>query len=134
MSLIHEMSDIVYEGYLEKESLYLKSFRKRWIALKNDQKLYSFKSNKISEIIDLSQCENVKVSTTSNLTFELVFEDNKQRRFKATNKNEMNEWIKWIQKVINVQNDNNYDGDEKKNEEVTGVFIFSFQYLFLYML
>ena len=103
---------IIFEGNLEKESLYLKTFRKRWIVLKGDRKLYSFKSNKISEIIDLSKCKNVKILNESTWTFALIFDENKHRNFKAMNKNEMNLWIECIQKSINHDDDAD---DEKKN-------------------
>ena len=109
------MSDkIIFEGNLEKESLYLKSFRKRWIVLKSDKKLYSFKSNKISEIIDLSQCKDIKISNKSTFTFTLVFKDNKERKFKALNQMEMNEWVKHIKKATHEQMDRNtvYHNDE----------------------
>ena len=112
------MSDIIiFEGNLEKESLHLKTFRKRWIVLKNDKKLYSFKSNKISEIIDISSCKHIKISNKSNYTFTLIFNDNKQRKFKASDQIVMNQWIKNITKAINTPNHNvNALLDEKKDD------------------
>eukprot|EP01084_Bolivina_argentea_P060306 110180_1 len=48
-------NNIIYEGYLENDSLYFKTFRKRWIVLKGNC-LYSFKNKddkKSTETLDL---------------------------------------------------------------------------------
>ena len=58
---LDENGKILFEGYLKTESLNLKSFRKRWIVLKNDNKVYSYKSQSDTsndtqtEIIDLKK-------------------------------------------------------------------------------
>ena len=105
------MNDIVYAGFLEKESLYLKTFRKRWIVLKKN-KLYTYKTKQTNsdptEIIDLSICQNIKIINASTFTFTMVFE-NKQRKFNASNYDEMNQWIKYVKKAIKVQNNDDDD-------------------------
>ena len=87
------MDPVQKEGYLEKESLFLKRFRKRWIVLKVD-KLYSYKDNKKSckptEIINLTACKNViKIHNG----FTLILSNNKTRSFHTLNINDINDWI-----------------------------------------
>ena len=69
---------IFIQGYLKKESLYLKQFRKRWIILKGN-KLYSFKNkddkynnNKATEIVDLNIYDVIQKSSSNNFKFTIL--------------------------------------------------------------
>eukprot|EP01084_Bolivina_argentea_P242601 406930_1 len=113
------MSDIIVEGYLEKESMHFKILRKRWIVLKSDKNLYSFKSRNektskdVTEIIDLKTCN--KVITPKNLfvkkkEFSLVF-DKKERVFVAASEYERSKWMIYIAVYIKsiIHNNDNID-------------------------
>eukprot|EP01084_Bolivina_argentea_P060307 110181_1 len=98
-----ENKSIIFEGYLEKESMYLSVLRRRWIVLTTDKQLYSYKIERNyanpTEIIDLKLCVNVKILNGNK--FSLIFNKNKQRIFVAESQNKMNEWIKYIKTIIN---------------------------------
>ena len=112
------MINIIFEGYLEKESLYLKTMRKRWIILRNDQKLYSFKkpiptddtTTKPTEIIDLSKCKKATTSPSS-FKFTLIFDKNNKRTFAGQSEEEVDIWLKYIEPIINKNqlNDSNQE-------------------------
>lgn len=58
----NDNTSVTCNGYLQKQSAYLKTFRRRWMVLKSDHKLYSFKSHdKLSvqptEIIEFLQTQ-----------------------------------------------------------------------------
>ncbi len=98
---------IIFEGYLQKESIYLNVFRKKWIVLKNDRQMYSYKNENIydinpTEIIDLKLCKNVKVLNGNK--FALIFDKNKQTILVADSQMTMNQWIKYIKTIINDKN------------------------------
>ena len=61
-----EYHDCILYGYLEKKSLHLKQFRKRWIEIKSDDRLYLCKDEidkaKPREIIDLTTFDSVITS------------------------------------------------------------------------
>eukprot|EP01084_Bolivina_argentea_P123122 218209_1 len=101
---------VIFEGYLKKESMYIKTLRRRWMVLKNDKRMYSYKQEKHyknpTEIIDLNSCENVKVLSANK--FALIYENNKQRMFVAESRNQVNDWIKHIKSII-TQKDNSTD-------------------------
>lgn len=133
---------IVLEGYLQKQSLYLKSYKKRWIVLKNDKKLYAFKikptdhevlsaSSKSTEIIDLLSCTNVTQSsqssavTTKWFEFTIHFNGNKkQRKFMAWSKEEGLLWIKCLKQVLGMEeiqiNDSN-DVELEDHDHATAI-------------
>ena len=95
--------DIIFEGYLWKQSLYLKSYRKRWVVLRRDNKLYSYKtvatiSSIATEIIDLSWCIRI---TMSSKEFTLQFDhNNKDRKFYVSSKQELNQWIEHLRQAM----------------------------------
>eukprot|EP01084_Bolivina_argentea_P307106 530761_1 len=95
---------VIKEGYLEKESKYMKTFRKRWIVLTSNNKLYSYKQQQIysnhTEMFDLNSCNDVKVSNKNTNQFILIFNHNKQRIFGANSINGRDKWIKCIQKYV----------------------------------
>jgi len=88
------------QGFLQKQSLHFKKFRKRWIALKGTY-LYSYKAQnerKATEIIDL---QKFKYITPNAKRFELRSADNKSKRvFVAASESERDEWIRGIQRAI----------------------------------
>ncbi len=88
----------------------IKTFRKRWIVLTNDNKLYSYKQKKVysnhTEFIDLNLCKDIIVSNKNQNQFILILNDNKQRTFIANSIKHRDEWIQCIQKHILKQNVN----------------------------
>ena len=81
------------------------TLRERWVVLKTDNKLYSYKQQnygKLTEVIDLKSCTNIKRLNDKNSEkagFALIF-DNKQRRFIASSMRDVNEWITHIKNVL----------------------------------
>ena len=100
-------SEIVFEGYLQKESRYLSALRNRWVVLKSDRKIYTYKQERVyanpTEIIDLKLCDNAVIVNENTYKFALETNNNKQRIFVSDSKAEMNAWIKYIKSAINEQ-------------------------------
>eukprot|EP01084_Bolivina_argentea_P138862 244379_1 len=106
---------IVKEGYLEKQSVHLKKLRRRWIVLRDNKKLYSYKHketnvSKMTEIIDLNECRNVIILNDNKnkeqyFQFVLIFDD-KRRIFVADSVNDANNWVQHIaQQISNTLNE-----------------------------
>ena len=94
------------QGYLKKESLHLKIFKKRWIVLK-DNKLYSFKYKydyNATEILDLSIYNMVKKLSKTHFQISSNSEsrNKKPRLFAAISTNVANEWIKCIRNCTSL--------------------------------
>ena len=94
------------EGYLEKQSSFWKTYRKRWMVLQGYM-LYSFKEEKEydnpTEIFDLRIYNKAKKSTGDGAKtgqFELS-SPNDSRIFLASSENEMKDWIKYIKLASN---------------------------------
>ena len=70
----HEEVDITNEGYLMKQSLHLKQFRKRFIILRENH-LFCYtnhKKTKITELINLALFEKVQLSEKGIGQLELI--------------------------------------------------------------
>eukprot|EP01084_Bolivina_argentea_P273815 466533_1 len=98
-------------GFLEKQSLHVKVFRKRWISLQGNC-LFSYKAkddqNNPTEIIDLNSFEYI--CGTHGHQFEIITTDNKTKRvFIAPSMEEQNKWIKSIKNACKIKemNQNN---------------------------
>eukprot|EP01084_Bolivina_argentea_P118564 210342_1 len=101
----------VYEGYLLKESLHLKKFRKRWVILKGEV-LYCYKGGhksdctekiNLKQYADVKQCDKHKLK--QYFEFEICYNQKgkkNKRRFRAESISDMNSWIKYIKKAINI--------------------------------
>merc|ERR1712154_331950 len=92
------------EGYLEKQSSFWKTYRKRWMVLQGYM-LYSFKEEKEydnpTEIFDLRIYNKAKKSSDGKTgQFELS-SPNDCRIFLASSENEMKDWIKYIKSASN---------------------------------
>eukprot|EP01084_Bolivina_argentea_P159631 277996_1 len=103
-----ECDHIIFEGWLQKESLYFKTLRKRWTVLRDDNKLYFYTEKQIyskpTETIHLT-CKNVKIlykNIQRSNQFALIF-DKQQRIFVAESTHNMNKWIAHIKCTINSQ-------------------------------
>eukprot|EP01084_Bolivina_argentea_P315900 547453_1 len=100
---------IVNAGYLQKESVYLKKFRKRWIVFKGSY-LYSYKTDKcdkLTEQIDIKSFNSVKeveCDEVGKFKFKLM-SNGSNRTFIASTKLEMNKWIQVLQQVIHSKAD-----------------------------
>lgn len=99
-------SSPLMNGYLEKESLYFKTYRKRWIELK-DNCLYSYKDEAHSdedetEMIDLNSFEYIE--RTKDNKFKLVSSDKKtQRQFIAPTSKVLKQWVDRIKDASKIQ-------------------------------
>eukprot|EP01084_Bolivina_argentea_P008005 14982_1 len=118
---------IIIDGYLEKKSIHLKQFRKRWIVLRNDNKIYSYKNSlnisNPTEIIDLHYCEDIIASQKNESNgFKLIFGKKERVFVAATNNDQITKWIRYIRKCLNNEtkhqiHDNNINQITK--EEIT---------------
>ena len=102
--VFEENPDVLKEGYLGKESIHLKKVRKRWMVLKG-MHLYSYKEMQNyedpTEIFDLKMYRTAKMCRNGKTgQFELISIKQERRVFIASSKNEMNEWMRCIKKVI----------------------------------
>ena len=97
-------SHIIFEGYLKKQSMYLKKFRTRWIVLKQDGKLYCYKShskkNTPTEIIDIKLYTSL--SRDDHDTFSLISDEWKiqNRTFQSIYNPNCIKWVTHINIVI----------------------------------
>eukprot|EP01084_Bolivina_argentea_P182420 314917_1 len=131
----HDNSSVIKCGYLEKESLHLKIFRKRWIVLTRNKKLNCYKTescDELTEIIDLNICKDAK-ETTTWAQFELiqVIDDNKKERkriFIAPSFADMSEWVSGIQNTMNASESIFINGEKKDNQDVQYSFGERFNY------
>eukprot|EP01084_Bolivina_argentea_P132643 234092_1 len=105
-SSVENETKIIKAGFLQKQSMYLKAYRKRWMVLK-DSCLYSYKSENINakptEIIDINSFNDIKISNNNKKTqFELISgnKNRTKRVFIAASVNEMNDWINQIQNIM----------------------------------
>eukprot|EP01084_Bolivina_argentea_P319788 554701_1 len=113
----------IKNGYLGKESYYLKQQRKRWIVL-NRNYLYSYKDiacTHLTEKIDLSKFDTVQQS--ENNEFELISKDNNKtykRKFFASTNDICMEWIEVIKDTM--QTSKYKKEDSKENIEYANDF------------
>eukprot|EP01084_Bolivina_argentea_P213828 363062_1 len=112
-------SDVIINGYLEKQSLHFKKYRKRWIVFKKNGCLHAFKNKKVfdettcseTEIIDLNSFNYIITSSKTN-KFQFMSLNKKiiKRAFKASNIQMKNKWIKYIKRrhshLMEVSNKN----------------------------
>ncbi|KRX04053.1 hypothetical protein PPERSA_12500 [Pseudocohnilembus persalinus] len=82
--MAEDLKNIIKEGWLEKESKYLKQWRSRWFVLTSNS-IYSFKDQKIykgpTEVIPLSTITTIKSTddeTSKENSFKIELSD---RRF-----------------------------------------------------
>eukprot|EP01084_Bolivina_argentea_P149883 261770_1 len=86
------------KGWLKKKSKYLKSWRNRWMILKN-YKLVSYKNkDKATETIDLLSFDDVV--SDNELGFEIYKGTKSYFAFKADTLESRDLWVKYINAVI----------------------------------
>ena len=93
----------ILNGFLEKKSLHIKKFRKRWMSLRAHY-LFSYKTQmdeysmkEPTEKIDLTEYEFIDAS---GLKFKLLTADRKKKRvFIAPNNNEQNNIITFFARL-----------------------------------
>ena len=95
---------ITHEGYLEKQSMHLKKFRKRFIILKGKY-LFCYDNHKrtrITELIRLSHFKKAQLSQKKVSQFVLVpiSDENEIRVFAAASMDDCDEWISAINQSI----------------------------------
>eukprot|EP01084_Bolivina_argentea_P008354 15659_1 len=128
-------SKVIKEGYLLKQSVHFKTFRKRWMVLFEGQGiLMSYKSNlknERTEILDLSIYNQIEPfnadDSTISTRFKLISSDG-HREFEASKNDDMLNWVNCIRKAqlninsnlinikTNVSNATNekFDSDDTK--------------------
>ena len=113
---------VIFNGFLEKESLYLKQFRKRWTVLKRNC-LYSYKTqndmNQATEIIDLTKFDYI-ISCSNEYQFELRAADDKTKKrvFNAPSHKDRDKWIECIKNVYENKNTSNTINIELPNSKI----------------
>ncbi len=110
----------VMEGWLWKQSRFLKTWRKRWFVLQ-DCKLYSFKKEKVykdpTEIIDLKVFFSVKSAedVTGRSNSFVVTSDQEVFALIAGAEEDKDAWIRMIGKVMTM-NRSTYIETRKRSE------------------
>eukprot|EP01084_Bolivina_argentea_P006081 11491_1 len=97
----HSSPAIIKQGYLHKQSLVLKQFRKRWIVLKGTVIHCLSNNNKETDTIDLTKYNHIR-STSTFAQFEISSDNKKikKRVFTAESKKIMFSWIEVIQGIM----------------------------------
>ena len=101
--------DIIFQGELNKQSLYLKQFKKAWIVLRNDGNLYCYKTesmkNKPTEIIDVAYYKSIEANNKNLFT---LYDPNdnidKHKRFKSADSSMITLWIEILSPIIKTKN------------------------------
>ena len=112
------------EGWLEKQSRYLKHWRRRWFVLQ-DSTLYSFKRRRSyrdpTEVIDLKIYSSVKSSEdyTNRLHSFDVYSSDTVFSMVAESEAEKEDWIRAIGRAIVISRTRewNEDYDERDDED-----------------
>ena len=116
--------EVKKEGYLDKQSLYLKKFRKRFIVLRENH-LFCYendKKTKITEFIKLSLFEMAKLSEKGLAEFELKPKNKKGKIivFAAESRDKAEEWVNHLNcsiKAVNMTRSMDNKQSEKHKEE-----------------
>eukprot|EP01083_Nonionella_stella_P103065 294073_1 len=106
-------TDIRMEGYLRKESLYLKQLRQRYIVLRDDC-LYSYKTHNkadLTECIALTEFNHVQICHDGPVgQFELIHDGSKKKRvFVASCMQELDDWLHEFKQIIATYHTNHSD-------------------------
>merc|ERR1711939_363633 len=114
---VMELSDIVYQDWVWKESRFLKRWRKRWACVTHTH-LYTFESQdlkaKPTEIITLRMCKGVKSAeddTKKENSFRVDFVGN-TFFFQAETAEKKEKWIGVISKQMISPNIINHDDSD----------------------
>ena len=116
------------EGYLDKQSSFWKTYRKRWMVLEGHT-LYSFKEEKNydnpTEIFDLRIYNKAKASSDGKTgQFELS-SPNDSRIFLASSEHEMKDWIKHIRNCASSNNKSSSNNNKSTKQKAKSVQISS---------
>ena len=101
-----EYNLILKQGYLSKQSTYLRQWRQKWIVLKGfcvlifNQKPIDHQTNDVVEMYDLSIYDRVEPCNTASFEFKLFSSDanTPATKWRANTNEEMMEWMDCIQK------------------------------------
>eukprot|EP01084_Bolivina_argentea_P150534 262882_1 len=121
-----ETEAISKDGYLQRKSLIIGKFRKRFICL-NDNHLYCYKNHKqidLTENIDLTLYKQAVLSETMLAQFELipVSDKHKMRVFIAESIDDAQEWVNKIN--LSAKPFRKSDKNELKQKQKENVFCF----------
>ena len=97
---ILDQFETLKEGYLQKQSVHLHVYRKRWIVLKARKAILCYKDETkraLTETFDMSEYSDVHLNQSTE--FSLISAD-KTRTFRATNERETKKWVECIQNVL----------------------------------
>ena len=113
-------TEVIKAGFVEKKSKILGVYRKRWMVIGNDNKLYSYKpgqqlkQQQYTEIFDLKDYAKISVSENDDkLEFMIQSQDN-SRCFKCESQYEVNSWV---QEIKNIHNMNQQDDEESNDKD-----------------
>lgn len=132
-----DQDDIRREGYLMKQSIHLKAWRKRYIILR-EHHLFCYKDDSkslITEFLNLSSFKKAQLSQKEINRFELIPKNTKDktRTFSAASISETEEWLNAINQSISAKSEIcTHINLEEKAEAHEGIFcslIFSLQKL-----
>ena len=105
--------EVTHEGYLQRQSLYLKKLRKRFIILRENH-LFCYdnhKKTRITELINLAPYRKAQASQKEVSQIDLLPQNNRDSTlvFAAKSMEEAEEWINAINQSINptdkIEND-----------------------------
>mmetsp|Transcript_5029 Transcript_5029/g.5158 ORF Transcript_5029/g.5158 Transcript_5029/m.5158 type:complete len:144 (+) Transcript_5029:91-522(+) len=118
----HDCSNATFEGYLTKQSTWIKDWRKRYFILKGS-KLFFAKGPYQSPhgMIDLSTCLTVKsadIKTRRKNSIEVSTAENTFLMF-ADSEKEKDDWIGSIGRAI-VQSSTTYTGEDGRDVDERG--------------
>ena len=113
--------DVTKEGYLMKQSLHIKKFRKRFIILR-DNHLFCYTNHKkinITEVINLELFEKAEITENEIAEFKLLpkIKKNKKRKFSAESMDDADAWIN----AINYSIDPAKQDQNNNKKEVQGM-------------
>ena len=119
------LTNIIKEGFLEKKSKYLKSWRKRWVVLDKDDKgicLLTFKEKRKYKNPTEQICidDNIEVAPKDGTENEFIVLNKLKKlqfRFKALDRKSRKEWIDILHFVPNIEDikKNPLENDEENN-------------------
>lgn len=117
-----EGKQIIYQDWLQKESRFLKKWRKRWAVCTSDH-LYTFETQEITksqptETIQLKSCKGVKSAeddTKKENSFRVDFAGN-TFFFVADSPEKKEKWIGVISKQMISPNIINHDRDSSESD------------------
>ena len=122
-----KQTEVLMEGYLQKQSLHIKQFRKRFIVLKNNH-LYCYKTHEkleMTECIDLSSYKQAIVSEKEGSQFELVPKSKRKNAARIFSADSMDDTEEWMGKINQSINPSEETSDSTRTKSDDGMYFYS---------